>query len=74
MRVGMEASKTNQTTVATVKKSAFIIKGRIGEVPTELMLDSGLARCLVRQDIVLATSKPGVPKASDSLWPTSISG
>ena len=34
--------------------------GKIGEVPTEMMLDSGSARCLVSQDIVLgmkATSK-----------------
>ena len=47
--------------MATVKKkSASIIIGKIGEVPTEMMLDSGSARCLVSQDIVLgmkATSK-----------------
>ena len=46
--------------MVTVKKSASIIMGKIGEVPTEMMLDSGSARCLVSQDIVLgmkATSK-----------------
>ena len=49
--------------MATVKKSASIITGQIGEVPTEMMLDSGSARCLVSQDVVLgmkATSKAGL--------------
>ena len=51
---------TETVVLVTVKKSASIIMGKIGEVPTEMMLDSGSARCLVSQDIVLgmkATSK-----------------
>ena len=58
----IKAKPTHRDVVmATVKKkSASIIIGKIGEVPTEMMLDSGSARCLVSQDIVLgmkATSK-----------------
>ena len=51
---------TEMVIVVTVKKSASIIMGKIGELPTEMMLDSESARCLVSQDIVLgmkATSK-----------------
>ena len=51
---------TETVVVVTVKKSASMIMGKIGEVPADMMLDSGSAKCLVSQDIVLgmkATTK-----------------
>jgi len=39
-------------TVATIKADAATIQAHFGDVPTEMMLDSGSAVSLVRQDVV----------------------
>ena len=41
-------------TVAAVKSSATMLKGRLGGVEVELMLDSGSSVSLVQSDILLA--------------------
>jgi len=44
-------------TVAAVKSSATMLKGRLGGVEVELMLDSGSSVSLVQSDILLAAHK-----------------
>ena len=43
---------TAEVLVATIRSSAVVIKGELGQVAVDMMLDSGLSVSLVWRDIV----------------------